>query len=77
MGSFNTVMAMESKRGKYTGHILLPKNTFQIFYVRVQKRGKSSLEKNHLKSDVLWCHTNLKNYRVYSCFAQNAEDGNS
>ena len=42
MGSLNTVMAMESKRGKNTGPTLLPKNTltFQIFYVRVKKKGK-------------------------------------
>jgi len=36
MGSFNAVMAIDSKRRKYTGPIFLPKNTFQIFYVRVK-----------------------------------------
>ena len=39
MSSFNTVMVKESKRGKYTDHTLLPKNTFQIFYVRVKKKA--------------------------------------
>jgi hypothetical protein len=45
MGSFNAVMVMESERGKYTGPMLLPKNTFQISDFRVKKKGKSGLEK--------------------------------
>jgi hypothetical protein len=42
MGSFNAEMAMESERRKYTGPIFLPKNAFQIFYVRVKVKANSA-----------------------------------